>query len=286
MNTSRRSYLALWCVLSLAAVYLLMGAGIPWLLKIHYERTALVPTPSTLKQWYMALTVAAVLVYVTSSPKRIEDFFSFFRSERGEGLFAALRFSILAAVPLVVGWAVYGLVNPGTAAPVELRIQHPSSVPEQYRTLTNPFRDPTPEMLAAFRAAKGLDLEGEALRAAFEKDCIDEGRIHYQATCRVCHGTKTDGNGPFARGYRLRPVDFTIKDTITTIVEGVAFWRVKEGGSKHNGGGGLPNESSPWDSAMPAWKNDFTDEQIWKIIMAEYDIAHVRPRETEKHGHQ
>ncbi|MDP6356088.1 MAG: hypothetical protein QF473_13345, partial [Planctomycetota bacterium] len=86
------------------------------------------------------------------------------------------------------------------------------------------------------------------------------------------------------RGYRLRPVDFTIKDTIATLVESVVFWRIKEGGSKH-AGSGLPNESSPWDSAMPAWKKDFTDDQIWKIIMAEYDTAHVQPRKPEALEH-
>lgn len=286
MNNGRKSLLAVWCFLALAILYLLLEAVVPWLIKVQFDRTALVPTPSTLKQWYMALGVCASMIYVTSSPQRIENFLSFFRPQAGEGITRVLRIVILVAIPILAGWAVYSLVNPGTAAPVELRIQHPSKQPEEYRSLTNPFRNPTAEMLSKFKGEKKLELEGEALKAAFLQASIDEGRIHYQATCRVCHGTKTDGNGPFARGYRLRPVDFTIKDTITTIVEGVAFWRVKEGGSKHNGGGGLPNESSPWDSAMPAWKNDFTDEQIWKIIMAEYDTAQVSPREPDKLHHE
>ncbi|MDP6111581.1 MAG: cytochrome c [Planctomycetota bacterium] len=279
----RKSNLAPMCVLTLVIIYLLLDLGVPWLLKVKLHREAMVPTPSTLMQWFMALGVIACFIYVTSSDVRLRDFLLFFRPG-GKGAGELVRNAILVAFPLVVAWTTFSLLNPGAAAPVELRVQHPSSVPEKYRTLENPFRNPTTEMLAKFKEEKGLDLEGDALATAFEQSCIEEGRILYQATCRVCHGTKADGNGPFSRGYRLRPVDFTIKDTIATLVESVVFWRIKEGGSKH-AGSGLPNESSPWDSAMPAWKKDFTDDQIWKIIMAEYDTAHVQPRKPEALEH-
>jgi hypothetical protein len=33
---------------------------------------------------------------------------------------------------------------------------------------------------------------------------------------------------------------------------------------------------------MPSWKNDLTDDEIWKIIMGEYDTAGVMPRQREK----
>ncbi len=39
--------------------------------------------------------------------------------------------------------------------------------------------------------------------------------------------------------------------------------------------------ASPWDSAMPSWKDDLTDEEIWKIILAKYDTAGVEPRKPE-----
>jgi len=60
------------------------------------------------------------------------------------------------------------------------------------------------------------------------------------------------------------------------VVDNYVFWRIKEGGP------GLPTESTPWDSAMPAWKDDLKDDEIWKIIMGEYDTAGVMPRQTEK----
>jgi hypothetical protein len=33
---------------------------------------------------------------------------------------------------------------------------------------------------------------------------------------------------------------------------------------------------------MPAWKDELSDEEIWKIIVAEYDTAGVEPRKPEK----
>lgn len=77
-------------------------------------------------------------------------------------------------------------------------------------------------------------------------------------------------------GFRLKPVDFRDLGTIATLVESYLFWRIKEGGL------GLPPQASPWDSAMPAWKDELSDEEIWKIILAEYDTAGVEPRKPEK----
>ena len=80
-----------------------------------------------------------------------------------------------------------------------------------------------------------------------------------------------------ARGLRLKPADFQDPGTIGTVVESYAFWRIKEGGR------GLPMAASPWDSAMPAWKDELSDEEIWKIVMAEYAIAGREPRKPESH---
>ena len=50
-----------------------------------------------------------------------------------------------------------------------------------------------------------------------------------------------------------------------------------------NGGPGLPTEATPWDSAMPEWKLSLTEEERWKIILAEYDLAEKTPRIPESH---
>jgi hypothetical protein len=74
----------------------------------------------------------------------------------------------------------------------------------------------------------------------------------------------------------LKPANFRDPGTIATVVESYAFWRVQEGGR------GLPTVATPWDSAMPVWKNDLKEEEIWKILLAEYATAGVEPRKPEK----
>jgi mono/diheme cytochrome c family protein len=104
-----------------------------------------------------------------------------------------------------------------------------------------------------------------------------EGRALYSMNCRPCHGDSVAGDGPMADGFKLRPINFTDNGTIETIVEGYTFWRVS------NGGPGLPTEATPWDSAMPVWKLNLSEEERWKIILAEYDLAQKTPRIPESH---
>jgi mono/diheme cytochrome c family protein len=172
---------------------------------------------------------------------------------RRERAFQWGRWAALGLLPLLVGLAVYTQTAPSTGTPTTLRIQHPG-LPKSFEGLENPFRTGDAETLA---------------------QNLEEGRVLFYMNCRPCHGTKADGTGPMARGFRLKPANFTDPGTISTVVEAFAFWRARKGNP------GLPAASSPWDSAMPKWEVDLTDEQIWKILLAEYDIAGVDPRKPE-----
>jgi hypothetical protein len=77
----------------------------------------------------------------------------------------------------------------------------------------------------------------------------------------------------------LRPVDFTDPGTIATVVEAYPFWRITDGAL------GLPSIASPWNSAMPAWKDELEASDIWKIILAEYRISGTEPRQPEELEH-
>ncbi len=78
-----------------------------------------------------------------------------------------------------------------------------------------------------------------------------------------------------SRGFRLQPANFSDPGTIATVVESYAYQRILDGGI------GLPPSGSPWDSAMPTWKEELSDEEIHKILLAVYDLAGVFPRMPE-----
>jgi mono/diheme cytochrome c family protein len=45
------------------------------------------------------------------------------------------------------------------------------------------------------------------------------------------------------------------QDMMMSMSDGYIFWRVSEGGAME-----------PFNSAMPAWKSVYNEEQIWKLI--------------------
>ena len=268
MNNEQRSFMPkrlplFWTtILTFTGIYLFLLYGVPYLSMLIANRDEPLPIPGALMGIYLALIVIGLFVYLAADETRLKEFWlpvdSFLRGREaiqaiGDRIFTIIRWVVLVVVPLLAGWVVYTNVAPSSNPPPALRIQHPT-IPFAYEKLTNPFRNPD---------------------GTVDPEIIEEGRVLYQTNCRPCHGTPADGSGPMADGFRLRPANFRSEDTIATVIEAYAFWRIKEGGIS------LPNEGSPWDSAMPSWKDELTDEQIWKIIAAEYDTADVEPRRPE-----
>ena len=279
MAMKRRISLFWYAVITLAIVYFIIKVIIPnvsmWITGKPYP----LPVPGALTLMYLLVTLIGLFVFITTSEENIKEFIQpiirFLRGGQGGALFV-VRLIVLALIPLTAGWITYKQTAPGVASAIGIRIQHPT-IPKQFESLTNPYRKPTKEMVQEYIETKGLEgVPIEEAEARLTEEALIEGRGLYQANCRPCHGSKADGNGPMAVGFRLRPVDFTDPGTIATVVEGYAFWRIREGGR------GLPKESTSWDSAMPRWKDELTDDQIWKIILAEYHTAGVEPRLPEK----
>ena len=247
----------IWVIISFIIVFFIIKIVSPYVFKVLLAKGHTMPTPSTLIVWYMILAVTGALVYVSAAILRWANFLSFILPAGDDKIKAILQKMIIIAFPLFVGWFAYSGTAPRAVSPVELRIQHPT-LPQEYEKLENPFAHVDEETKMRY---------------------LEEGKFLFRLNCRPCHGSKADGNGPFANAFRLRPINFTDPGTIATVVESFAFWRIKEGGP------GLPAVSTPWDSAMPAWKDTLTDEQIWKIIMGEYAIAGVVPRQRESIEH-
>lgn len=209
------------------------------------------PLPVSLIMLYLAITLAGIMIFMTLSGTSTDLFlgpiFRFISGEGQDGAMKTARLAVLALFPLLVGWQTYTSTAPSDLPPAENRTIHPAP-PGEFTGLSNPIPN-TPENVMT---GKGL----------------------YAAYCSPCHGL-FDGKGPAARGFNPPPANFKDPTTIAMLQESYLFWRIK------NGGVGLSVEGMPWKSAMPRWEFELKDEQIWKIIMGEYDGAGQKPRTWE-----
>jgi len=106
---------------------------------------------------------------------------------------------------------------------------------------------------------------------------VENGRQVYYRNCVFCHGDDMTGNGMFAHGLDPIPTNFADQGTIPILRETFLFWRIAKGGP------GLPEEGSPWDTAMPVWERFLEEEEIWDVILFLYDFTGQRPRAREVH---
>ena len=111
-------------------------------------------------------------------------------------------------------------------------------------------------------------------QTSFKKHVAAGGET-YIKNCVYCHGDNLDGHGQFAPALSPPPADFQDPGTIAMLQEAYLFWRIAKGGP------GLPRESTPWNSAMPAWEDRLSEEQIWQVIMYLYDATGQQPRRWE-----
>ena len=96
---------------------------------------------------------------------------------------------------------------------------------------------------------------------------LHEGGNIYFKNCFLCHGDLLDGKGIFGESFFPRPADFTHPKSILSKPESYAYWRIMKGGR------GLPDKLKPWESAMPAWENQLSEEKVWKVILFLYETA-------------
>lgn len=210
------------------------------------------PVPRFAMGIYLLCATFGALVYASADEGRWRVFLGpivrLFALQPGPG--HRLRLVVLVLGPLVAGWLAWQRVAPSTAdVGTAIRLQHPTQ-PAAYAELANPHPAST----------------GDERRAA---------EVLYQKNCRPCHGAAATGTGPLARGLRLKPVNFTDAGTIASVVESYPFWRVREGHA------GLPEIATPWNSAMPAWKDELSEDDTWRIVEAEYRLSGTEPRRPE-----
>ncbi len=247
--------------------------GVVWLTGLYFYKFILYPpVPWTLLITYMMLWSIGTFLYISQD----EDTFREFRAPlvkvvTGEYKFA--RIIVFTLMPLLVGFATYQSLIPKFAEPVELRTVHPAPPATTkvhgktygLEDLQNPYRvDEQDNYKDSFPF---LDAD----KQEYMKFVTEGGTVFFQ-NCHYCHGDQLNGLGMFSHVFNPTPANFVDPGTIAMLRESFLFWRVSKGGP------GLPNESTPWSSAMPPWEEHLTTEQIWKVILFEYWYTGWHPR--------
>src|SRR5213078_1184783 len=219
------------------------------------------PAPASVIRLYMTVVLLATLIYVSSDSDSWRNFVRPIRSTLMDPSRRTLRYALMVVVPLLLGYYAYTQAAARPQAPPELRAVHPA-----------------PPDTVQFRG-KPINISGaeNPLRkdqANFKKHVAAGGET-YIRNCMYCHGDNLDGQGHFAKGFNPPPANFQDPGTIAMLQEAYLFWRITKGGP------GLPRESTPWNSVMPAWEDRLTEEQIWQVIMYLYDATGQQPRRWE-----
>ena len=220
------------------------------------------PIPSSLLFLYMVIAIFSVAVFISVSNKSLNEFYAPIKAVIVDEKKWLLRFSIFIALPVLVSSITYLKIAGEVGAPVELRSVHPA-----------------PPSLITFRG-KALNLIGleNPLRNDKENfdNYVEEGAKIYFQNCFFCHGDNLDGKGHFASALNPVPANFVDKGTVAQLQESYVFWRISKGGP------GLPNEGTPWNTAMPVWEDILTEDEIWKVVMYIYEASGVEPRTWEE----
>ena len=219
------------------------------------------PAPWSVFTLYMAIVLLAVLIYVSSDGDAWREFKRPVWSTLVDPDKRAIRSALIVMIPLLLGYYAYTQAAAKPQAPPELRAVHPA-----------------PPASIRFR---GKEITIQGLENPLRKDTanfkvnVAAGAETYIRNCVYCHGDNLDGRGHFAYGFNPPPANFEDPGTIAMLQEAYLFWRVVKGGP------GLPRESTPWNSAMPAWEDRLTETQIWQVIMYLYDATGRQPRRWE-----
>ncbi|MEN8168242.1 MAG: c-type cytochrome, partial [Pseudomonadota bacterium] len=258
---------AFWqAVLVTVAAYLVFNNHLPW------GEYALFPPvmPKTLLVQFMIITIIGILLYFAFDDEKWAEFKAPILSTLRDDNKAIIRWALLIAIPLIIGYTSYNIVKPSNEAPVESRQVHPAppatlkvfNKSYDLATLENPIRQEILDTLAQ---------DQEAGWERYQESVIAGRDIYYQ-NCFYCHGDLLDGQGHYGQGLNPQPINFQDPTIIPQLQEAFLFWRIATGGP------GLPREGTPWNSAMPVWHEMLAEDDIWNVINFIFDYNGQVPR--------
>ncbi len=158
---------------------------------------------------------------------------------------ALVTIGILVVVFLVVGYASIGNLFSATSEPGRL------------------------ESSLAIRA-RNLSIPADAKRArnpfAGRTDAWREAADHYADHCAVCHGDDGKGGGEIGANLYPRVPDMTRART-QNLTDGEIFYIISNG--------------VRW-TGMPAWKNEHTPEDTWRLVSFVRHLPSLTPADIEQ----
>ena len=86
---------------------------------------------------------------------------------------------------------------------------------------------------------------------------INQGKALYNSDCAPCHGTDGKGDGPAAASLNPPPLDFASQYAKNMPLD-FYYWRISTGVA---------------NTAMPAWGNSLSSDQIWQVIAYELTFS-------------
>ena len=250
LNTPFRLAVAL-----LVFAYLLIEVGIPFIPPLFGLASA--PVPNTVVMEYMIIALVGVLLWVSDNDERWTEFKKpmhdvLVREDRRRS-----RIALFVTVPALVAFLTFGNVRPDMSAPPSFRAIHPA---------------PPPSIVFQGEPMVLDGLENPLRSQGSLEDHYEEGKRVYYQNCLACHGDALQGRGHYAEGFNPSPLNFQDQGTIAQLTESFVFWRIAKGGP------GLPNEGTPWNSAMPIWEEFLTADEIWSVIIFLYEQTGHEPR--------
>ncbi len=263
-------------VVACAALFLLRrGLGLFWsaalflvAVFVYLRFGVMPPVPGSLVKLFGLTTLVAVLLYATSSEAGRTALWSPLRALMVEPARRPLLVVVLLAVPALVAWQSFSASLPASEAPPLVRSVHPA--PPSTISLSTPgmTEAKTVDLIAGdnpLRALKNTDPKKFAEHVA-------HGKVVYYQNCYYCHGDNLGADGHYAAAMRPPPATFRDPGVLPLLQESFLFWRVAKGGP------GLPDEGTPWDSAMPVWEKFLSEEEMWQALLFLYDFTGYEPR--------
>lgn len=223
------------------------------------------PLPSSIIGLFMAILTVALALYGSADGDKLAEIGASLKALFTERRFSPFLWGAVALIPMLLGFNAYREATREPVAPASGRTIHPAPPAEIS------FRGKKIDILKASNPFRELETKDKAAFAGH----VAAGRAVYYRNCVFCHGDNMGGDGIFAHGFDPQPANFADPTTIAMLQESYLFWRIAKGGP------GLPDESTPWSSAMPAWESRLTEDEIWDVILFLYSFTGRKPRAQE-----